>query len=125
MKISVKFLGKLEAFFFILCLSFIVIGIVVRIVAYFYNRSLFLDEAMLASSVVQRDYMGLFQPLDYNQGAPIGFLLIVKTFVYLFGTSEFVLRLLPLISGIGSIGIYFLILRDVFKVSRPWIGTAF
>jgi len=125
MKISVKFLGKLEAFFFILCLSFIVIGIVVRIVAYFYNRSLFLDEAMLASSVVQRDYMGLFQPLDYNQGAPIGFLLIVKTFVYLFGTSEFVLRLLPLISGIGSIGIYFLILRDVFKDPRPWIGTAF
>ncbi len=107
--------------------SIIIIGIGVsaRIFAFLINRSLWLDEAFLASSVVNRDFIGLCSPLDYKQGAPVGFLWITKTLTYLFGTSEYVLRLPSLISGLGSIPLFYLILKNVFKDPRPYIGTAF
>ena len=37
----------------------------------------------------------MFQPLDYDQGAPIGFLLVEKLFNLILGKHEFALRLFP------------------------------
>src|SRR3954471_7110680 len=62
------------------------VGIALRLLQYAVTRSLWLDEALLASSVLSRPVSGLLQPLDYGQTAPTGFLLLVKGAVALFGS---------------------------------------
>ena len=91
----------------VLLWSIIGLGILVRLVQYLSTRSLWLDEAALASSIVSRSYNGLFQLLDYNQVAPVGFLMIERFFVGALGDSEYSLRLLPLLAGILSILIFY------------------
>jgi len=108
-----------------LSLAMILMGLSVRIVAFLYNRSFWVDEAMLASSLVQRDYLGLLLPLDYGQGAPIGYLWLTKTLTHLFGSSEHILRLPSLLAGMASVPLFYLVLKKVFDDPRPWIGTAF
>ncbi|NET33294.1 MAG: hypothetical protein F6K19_14950 [Cyanothece sp. SIO1E1] len=95
-------------------LAIIVIGSVARLNQYFYNRSLWSDEAALALNIVNRSYAELLEPLDYNQGAPIVFLLIQKFAVQLLGNNEYALRLIPLISGIIAL---FLICR----LAKLWL----
>lgn len=57
----------------------IAVGVILRIVPYFYNRSLWADEAMLVSSICTRSFEELCAtPLDWGQSAPIGYLYIVK-----------------------------------------------
>src|SRR5215207_11463259 len=77
----------------------IVLGGLLRLRQYLTGRSLWSDEAMLALNIVNRNVSGLFKPLDYDQGAPIGFLLVEKISHLLFGRNEYSLRLFPLIAG--------------------------
>ena len=63
------------------------------------NRSLFLDEANLALNLGERDWIGFFQPLDYQQYCPPLFLLLSKRLAELFSYSELVLRLPAFIGG--------------------------
>ena len=65
----------------------IVFGIVVRLVQYLSNRSLWADEAALALNIVNRSYSELGQPLDYDQAAPIGFLWLEKLAIDIFGNK--------------------------------------
>lgn len=88
----------------------LLIGVALRLRQYLTVRSLWLDEAMLALNIVRRDVGGLFQPLDYDQGAPIGFLLVEKALVALLGDHELVLRLFPLLTGIAALGLFYLLL---------------
>lgn len=90
-----------------LSLAIISFGILVRLVQYLSNRSLWADEAVLALNIVNRSYLELLQPLDYDQGAPIGFLWIEKLAVQLFGDNEYALRLFPLVSGILSLLLFY------------------
>ena len=86
-------------------------GFVLRMWQYLTGRSLWLDEAMLALNIVNRDFAGLFHPLDYDKGAPIGFLLVEKMLNLMFGEHEFVLRLFPLLIGIAALVLFYLLLR--------------
>lgn len=74
----------------------IIIGIAISIFQFFYNRSLWLDEANLALNIINRNFLELFEPLDRFQVAPILFLQIEKLFTLIIGNSEFGLRLFPL-----------------------------
>lgn len=86
-------------------------GVVLRLRQYLTGRSLWVDEAMLALNIVNRNFLDLFKPLDYDQGAPIGFLLVEKTFNLLLGRNEYALRLFPLILGLLSLVIFYLLLK--------------
>src|SRR5207249_2944193 len=82
-------------------------GVIVRCVQYLANRSLWLDESMLALNITHRTFTQLLQPLDYDQGAPFAFLIIERAFVQLLGNSEYALRLFPLLAGIiGAMAIW-------------------
>jgi hypothetical protein len=70
-----------------------------RLAAFASGRALWHDEAALALNILQRSFAELFQPLQFDQGAPVGFLLAVKLVVLALGGSEFVLRSVPLLSG--------------------------
>lgn len=100
----------------VLSLIFIGIGIVLRVMQFASGRSLWADEAKLALNIIDRSYLELFQVLDYDQVAPIGFLLIEKFFVQLFGATEFALRLFPFLAGIASL---FLIYHLAKRYLRP------
>ena len=88
-------------------------GAVLRVRQYLTGRSLWVDEAMLALNIVEREFAGMFQPLDYDQGAPIGFLLVEKVFHLVLGRGELALRLFPLLVGLLSLGLFYLLLRRV------------
>jgi uncharacterized membrane protein len=89
------------------------LGVAVRLVAYLYNRSLWRDEALLASNIESRSYAGLLQPLDNQQAAPVGFLMLEHFVVQVLGNSEYALRLVPLLAGIASL----FLLRSVARKS--------
>ncbi len=75
--------------------ALVFLGILLRAVPLIQNRCLWIDEAMLALNLVERTPGQLLKPLDWNQGAPVGFLLTVKATISVFGKSEWALRLFP------------------------------
>lgn len=87
------------------------VGLFLRAHLYLVNRSLWIDEAMLALNIVNRSLSELFQPLDYSQGAPVGFLLLQKVIVLLAGGSDYALRVLPFSAGIGSVPLMYAVSR--------------
>jgi hypothetical protein len=102
----------------------IIIGIILRLVQYLYNRSLWMDEAMLSLNIIDRSFYQLLQPLDYNQGAPIGFLILKKLCIVLFNNSEYSLRLLSLIAGILSLIIFYKLAKLCIKPKAVLIGVS-
>ena len=68
---------------------------------------------MLALNIVNRSFVGMFQPLDYDQGSPIGFLLIEKLFNSILGKNELALRLFPLLVGLLSLWLFYLLLKQI------------
>lgn len=104
---------------------FCLFGILVRLVQYANNRSLWGDEASVALNIVDRSYLGLLNPLDYNQAAPPGFLWAEKLAIQIFGNNEYALRLFPFISSLISIYAFYLIAnRYASKFAAP-IAIAF
>ncbi len=91
----------------------------------FKDPTLWLDDAMLMKSVVTRDFSGLFAGmLDYNQSAPIGWLLIVKTFETLLGNTPMVLRLTGVILYFVSAWLVYLLSKNTLKFNIPMMPVA-
>ena len=90
----------------------ICLGIILRCAQYLANRSLWFDESSLALNIVQRSFSQLLQPLDYDQGAPIAFLLVEKSFIQAFGNNEYILRLFPLLSGVASLVLFYKLAKE-------------
>jgi len=78
-------------------------GIILRTAQYIFNRSLWVDEAMLALNIIDTPFSEILKPLKYNQGAPIGFLAIETLIVQLLGATEYALRLFPFVCGVISL----------------------
>lgn len=91
----------------------LVLGALLRLRQFLTGRSLWADEAMLALNIVNRDITGMFKPLEYDQGAPVGFLVVEKIANLLFGRNEYALRLFPLLTGILALWLFYLLLRRV------------
>lgn len=84
-------------------ISLTAVGIFLRLYNYFVNRSFWMDEAWLALNITDRTFSGLLKPLIYRQGAPIGFLLIQKATITIFGNYDYTLRLFPILVGIAAV----------------------
>jgi hypothetical protein len=99
-----------------MALSLIAIGIVLRVIAYFWDRSLWHDEIAIALNVRLRSFSGLLDPLDFEQTMPIPLLLAIKFAVLLFGSSEYSLRLPLLLAGSCTLVVIWLAFREIFGV---------
>lgn len=86
--------------------TIIACGALLRLTQYLFNRSLWFDESMLALNILNRTFAQLLKPLDYNQGAPLGFLMVERAAVQVFGSSEYGLRLFPFLCGIVSLVLF-------------------
>ena len=94
----------------------LIFGALVRIVGFLQNPSLSGDEAMLALSVGSRSFADLLYPLDYGQLATVPFLWMVRTVTSAGGVSEFTLRIIPLLAGIG-------LLWGLYRLAQDLLGT--
>jgi len=99
----------------------IVSGILLTVIQFFFNRSLFVDEASLALNIIHRSSFELLKPLDSIQVAPILFLQIEKFFSLLIPDSEFGLRLFPLICFFITLYFIFKLLKAIFSSSESLI----
>jgi hypothetical protein len=93
------------------------IGVLLRIAQFACNRSLWLNEAMLADNIVSRSARELWNPLAMIQVAPYGFLVLERAVVRAIGPTELALRLVPLLSGLLAMLVFVAVAR---RVSPPW-----
>jgi hypothetical protein len=93
----------------------IFIAVFLAIYQFIFNRSLWLDEACLSLNIINKGFVDLTNPLDYNQVAPVGFLFIEKILVLIFGKNEYALRIFSLISFLTSIPFFYLLSYKLTK----------
>lgn len=90
------------------------------------GRSLWLDEALLTTSLLKRDIWHLTSNiLENNQSAPVIYLYLVKIFTILFGDSEFVLRSVSYGAYFGVVILSYCFLKKILNVSYPILGCGF
>lgn len=99
-----RYFSKLSSYLPVIIIS---IGVILRLLEYLYNRSLWLDEAKLAVNIVYKSFWQLTQSLDPVQYAPIGFLWLERLAVVAFGPDEYSLRLFPLIVSLISLPLFY------------------
>jgi len=87
------------------------LGSLFRLRQYLAYLSFWNDEAALALNLSTRGFAELLHPLTHGQVAPIAFCWIEKVSMLLFGPGELGLRLLPLLAGIGSLPLIYLLGR--------------
>ncbi|MEX2015799.1 MAG: hypothetical protein WD873_04110 [Candidatus Hydrogenedentales bacterium] len=104
--------------------AMVVVAVAVRVGLYLRHRALWLDEAMLAMNVADRSIGELFKPLDYNQSAPVGFLLVVKTATWIFGQTDWVLRATPLVAGIAAAPLFLLAAQRALRAPAQVVAAA-
>ena len=92
-------------------------GILVRLIQYLRNASLWVDEAALATIIVKSPASSLLGYLETHTAAPAGFMLAEKWAVNTLGNSEYALRLLPLIAGVGALILLYPVAK---KFVSPW-----
>jgi hypothetical protein len=94
------------------------IGVILRLDTYLVNRSLWLDEAMVALNIANRSFAGLLRPLDFPTGAPVLYLMLLKLATVLFGINSYALRLVSLLTGIGALPLFYRVARACLS-ERP------
>jgi len=99
-------------------------GVVLSSIQFFDRSSMWFDELTCALNVQHHSYYQLAtQSLDYNQVAPIGFLLLEKFATTLFGENDFAFRFFPWIWSIVSLVFFLDIAKHFFK--GPLLVAAF
>jgi len=82
----------------------VLIGVILRFWAYLADTALYLDEILLSYSILNLPLADLLtRPLPLDQVAPLGFLLVERCSVTIFGQNEFALRLFPFVCAIVSL----------------------
>ena len=105
--------------------AIVMFGVLLRGKQYIANRSLWLDEANLVLNIVNRSLSALIQPLDYDQGAPIGFLVIQKIIIQILGNKDYFLRLLPFVAGIVAMFLMYKVAERYMKGAGIPIAVGF
>jgi Dolichyl-phosphate-mannose-protein mannosyltransferase len=83
-----------------IALALVVFGVICRVFRYSMRFPLWGDETFISYNLLTRDCLGLTRKLDLGQVAPLFFLWSEKLATLLFGTSEYALRLFPLLAGL-------------------------
>ena len=102
--------------------SILAAGVALRLHRFLIDRSLWHDEAMLALNILGRDVSGLFEPLDMNQAAPVGVLLLVKLATSALGPGELALRAVPMLAGTLALPLFWWMFRPFLSTRGMAVG---
>jgi len=94
----------------------VAIGVVLRLVQYLHHTSYWNDEAALVMNILHRGFADLLRPLDFAQAAPPLFLWLERLIYRAGGSSEFVLRALPVLMGLVALPCFALL---AWRLLRP------
>jgi len=112
-----------ERIFIFASIGIVAMSVVVRIIMYIKCRSLWLDEALLAESIVSRNWLELLvSPLSNGQSAPVLYVITVKLIGATFGYSEFSLRVFSLFTFVGLLTCETVFMKKVFNLSNYQIA---
>lgn len=106
--------------FSILAWAIVVASVLFRLVIFFQNRDLIIDEANVARNIYERSFAALATPLSYEQYAPPVFLWVVKLCTMIAGFSEYVLRAYPLICGVTSVFVFYQVAKKLLPGNSIW-----
>jgi hypothetical protein len=94
----------------------IALGIILRLIRYVHNPSLWFDEADTAVDIISRPFLNLIEPSpDWSSKYPYGFLLLVKSATQIFDNSEYSLRLVSILFGILSVFLFYRVAKNYVK----------
>lgn len=110
---------------FILIFAIIAFGIFIRTHVFLQKASFFCDESAIILNLYEKNYLGLFFPLKYDQQAAPLFLIISKFMLMKFGINEIMLRLVPYLSSIFSLLLFYLLSKKIFKNNLSTIFATF
>ena len=110
-------------------ISLILIGGSLRLKHFLENRSLWLDEAALAINIAQRSFdqilSSTYRDSQLAPTAPIGFLVVEKIMIRLFGLSESAWRFIPFAVSIFAIVRFLALLRENFSKLTTILALSF
>ena len=101
--------------------AFIAVGWALRIREFLLGRSLSWFEAALAINILRKPLWALVGPLENHESAPLGFLLLSRLAVFLFGDGERALRLVPLLCGLAALPLVYVFAK---RYLSPWVAVA-
>lgn len=104
-----KFLRAMPNFLWGISGLFLLFGVFLRARQYFFNRSIWLDEAFIATNL-ERGWSNLLSlPLDYSHShiAPPGFLVISKLSTSIFGQIDWAIRLFPFLASLAALWLFY------------------
>ncbi len=105
-----KILTKINVYKITLVILFL-IGCGLRLIFFSYNRPFWNDECALALSI--RDTWNYIEPLKYSQAAPHLFMYFSKLIYTIFGQTEMYLRIIPLLSAIAGLGVFYFLAKNI------------
>jgi len=101
----------------------VLIGVILRLWAYLADTALYLDEILLSYSILDLPLFDLLtRPLPLDQVAPLGFLLVERCSVTIFGHNEFALRLFPFVCAIVSLILFRHLVERVLTGVGPTVA---
>ncbi len=103
----------------------ICIGIGLRLVRYLYNPSFWFDESVYATDIAQRSFSALILPSpDWSSTAPFLFFITEKFATHLFGNSEYAFRLFPLLFGVISMFLFYIVAKYFIRPKAVPVALA-
>src|SRR5262245_54806749 len=105
--------------------ALMLIGAGLRLWQYSAGWSLWLDEIAVARNFTERSLGELFSgPLKFGQIAPLGFILVEDLMVSAFGSSDYVLRLFPLLCSLAALGVFWRVAQTVLNRTGALVALA-
>ena len=87
-------------------LGMLALGVVWRVARFAARQPLWGDEAFIAVNLLVRDAAGMLRTLEYYQIVPLGFLWAQLAVVGVLGGSEWAVRLIPFLAGLGALALF-------------------
>ena len=99
------------------------IAIIIRVILFLQNPSLWLDESYLALNIQYGSYLDLFKGLENLQACPVGFTLCTKALIDMFNPQtdfyrDLLFRVIPLFSGIAVLLLFSKLLTRISENLR-------
>jgi hypothetical protein len=107
----------------LLTLGLLTVGVVCRLVRYLVAPPLWCDEVFVALNFLHGGYRHLAGPLECSQIAPILFLWAEMAAYQLLGSSEWALRLVPLLAGLAALPLFWHLARTALPPLAATLAT--